>query len=240
MKSILRQLKKYKEKRLEPVVDVSDDKIPTSRVKTTIYSLAHAIAVAESYKWNRMFSLASWNDDKQQIREEWITERTELIVNLCRDLPIYESADLLYPLEILCTYHCFYNHKKQVTGEKVTNKFLMNFLLKTDISEYIKLFEKTASKTAKILTMTRVIQATFGGSTKLDRLPTSPFRVPAAAFIGISATLNNAVKLQESIHRSADIEDIILGRIGYLMIWHWWDKQGCTIKSPTVPLLTHS
>ena len=235
MKSILWQLSKYKKKTDPPKIEVEDD-LPSNTI--TIYELARRIA--EACYANELPALA----------QKWIEERTNLIVTLCKDLPRFHSADRLYPLEILCVYHCFYAHGRQVCGELVADKFLFDFLLESDLEEYIQLFDKTASNTAKKLAMTRVFQATYPppkyDATKYDKLPRIPFRAAAAKYLNLKATsvvaapsVGDAAKLQESLNKSATIEDIILGRIGYLMIWHWWDKRGSKINNPQVPLLTH-
>jgi len=237
MKSILYQLQKYRQKKEEPAIELKDDNLPDNAV--TMYQLALNIARAQM-KYSAASKWSRYTNDKQFVVDE--TERlARQIEKLCKDLPIFECSDRLYPLEVLCVYHCFYTHKTQVVNEQVVDAFIKDFMMGIDIREYYRLFDGSASKPAKRITMARVMLATYGcGESKLDVLPEVPFRKKAATYLGIPETISGAARIQDSLHNTASIEDIIIGRLGYLMIWHWWDKGNDDDRKAAadVPLLT--
>lgn len=219
MKSILWQLNKYQQDlETNPKIDVGlkEPKPNTwSGIKVTPDSVA-----------------------KMVLEPDFMHRYNDVIKGL-KDIGSYEWSDVLYPLEILVIYHLYYNHGKQVVGEERTDDFLKSFLMSQDMGEFRVKFEDAIDDTTKKHTLSRVAMATYASRCPvIDKLPVSPFRVPSLKFLGLgpNATSGDVSGLQLMLNRSASIEQLILGRMGYLMIWY--SHQSTPIKSNDIPLLT--
>jgi hypothetical protein len=150
-----------------------------------------------------------------------IEKEISYAVGLLSDMSPEKWANILYPIEVLATYHTFYNHGEYIAGEPVTDWFLFNFLMKTNLKEFKTTFESAIDDHTKKLVMARVLLATFGGGQREeDRLPYEPFRQVAAAYLGIQPGAKNAADTLERLTMYANLEQLILGRMGYLVIWY--------------------
>lgn len=161
------------------------------------------------------------------------------VIEGLKDIGSYEWSDILYPLEILVIYHLYYAHGKQVVGEERTDDFLKSFLMSQDMGEFRVKFEGAIDDTTKKITLSRVALATYASRCPVvDKLPVSPFRVPSLKYLGLgpNATAGDVSGLQSMLDRSANIEQLILGRMGYLMIWY--SHQSTPAKPDSIPLLT--
>ncbi len=86
------------------------------------------------------------------------------------------------------------------------------------------------------IAMARVALATFETGTKKEDKVDRQYRRDAGKFLGISIT-NPAggTDIQDKLHKSATLEHILLGRVGYIMLWNWLQIYG---KERKIPLLT--
>jgi hypothetical protein len=142
-------------------------------------------------------------------------------VGLLADMSPERWTGILYPIEVLATYHTFYVHGEYIAGEPVTDWFLFNFLMQTDLKEFKTTFENAIDAHTKKLVMARVLLATYGGGQRQeDRLPYEPFRQVAATYLGVQPSAKSAADALEHLNLYASLEQMILGRMGYLVIWH--------------------
>jgi hypothetical protein len=242
MGSILYQLEKYKPKSIESAkneIVVGDDPVKKA-ADDDLWQLACNILYPEVSRSN----VDIWESEVKRV------------VFLLSDMPKSELAGVLFSREIQGIYHCYYYHQKQVVGEGTTDAFFMSFLRRIDPVEYQAIFEKAADETSKKLAMVRIALATSGGSSldivsgcdthsgehctgytvhqhtkKIDVLPLE-FRQPAFEYLGINS-IAAAANLQEILTRHATIDQIIIGRMGYLMFWNW-NNRG---TKSNIPLL---
>ena len=89
-----------------------------------------------------------------------------------------------------------------------------------------------------------------------DILPKDPFRQPAADYLGIRPRVipsslygpgaegvyaGDVVKMQETLNKIASLEQLILGRLGYLMIWYAFNQtKDVLLLAPPQQLLGSS
>lgn len=143
------------------------------------------------------------------------------------DFEMTPEINKLYPLEIALIYHFYYKHKIIIASEEYTNNILNNFIREQDQIKYRDLFENSVSKTVKDIVMARVAMATYPTArpTPLDILPEDMFRAAALKFLGLNndATIKHVADKLEKLSTSPN--DIILGRLGYLMVWHWHNNK---------------
>ncbi len=228
MRSILHQLKKYQPPTNDNVIEIDEDKPDPNAITTN--QLAETIARGKA-------SESEWEKAKSSIfLSHNIEQDIKAIEQLINDMPHGKWADILYPLEVLAIYHCYYNRSKMVANEQTTDYFFQSFLAGMDMEKFRDNFKEAIDDNVMRHMMCRIIIATYGGNKKEDRLPTIPFRAAAAKSLGIgnSRTLQKEVlDIQDSLIRSSSLEQIILGRMGYLFTWHWWNKIRITKISRT-------
>jgi hypothetical protein len=237
MKSILYQLEKYKPKTIESSKNeiIVDDDPAKKIVDDDLWQLACNILYPEVSRLN----VDIWESAVKRV------------VFLLVDMPKSELTGILFSKEIQGIYYCYYHHQKQVVGEGTTDAFFMSFLRQIDPIEYQATFEKAADETSKKLAMVRIALATSGGSSldithgcndgechtvhhhakKIDLLPLE-FRQPAFEYLGVNS-IAAAANLQEILTKHATIDQIIIGRMGYLMFWNW-NNRG---TKSNIPLL---
>ena len=233
MKSILYQLAKYNP---TPDIKVTTSEVVQEEREDEFWKLACKIVNSQHSNRDKLWQYA-----------------VKHVASLLVDMPTSPHTDILFSKEILGIYHCYYNHHDQVASEDCTDRFFMSFLQQTDPIEYQRKFEDAVDNTTKRLTIVRVALATSEqnslnifwsnpnstnscGETyihkKQDELPLE-FREPAFEYLGISS-ISEAADLQERLTRHATLDQIILGRMGYMMFWSW-NARG---KQSQVPLLS--
>jgi len=224
MRSILHQLQKYR-----PDTDVEAPKINVPETK-------------EEKKWDKFHDLAARIVAPQYCGNHsggfW-ESAVKRVANLLVDMPESKWTGKLFSEEILGIYHCYYNHQTQVAGEDTTDAFFMQFLRGVDLSEYQKQFEEAVDPETKKLAVVRIALATSEqnslvvqwhanmtnsyGETyvhkKQDELPRE-FQEPAFEYLGIDS-ISAAANMQERLTRRASLDQVILGRMGYMMFWSW-------------------
>lgn len=233
MKSILYQLKKY----CPPPEDMIKLTVPEAALEQReddLWKLASRIVGSRDWTTSEVV----WQADVKRV------------ASMLADMPDSPNVGVLFSREILGIYHCYWNHHEQVTSEAATDAFFKEFLQQTDPKEYQRKFEEAVDETAKKLAVVRVMLATAaddnslsvpglfsnkyypGGTTstgfvydattphkKEDKLPFE-FREPAAKYLGIHS-IAAAANFQEQTTRYATLDQVILGRMGYLMFWSW-------------------
>jgi hypothetical protein len=234
VKSILYQLSKY-----NPTPD---------NIKVTVPE------IIQEQEEDEFWKLACKIVNSQYSNRDKLWQRAvKHVASLLTDMQMSQHTDILFSREILGIYHCYYNHHDQVASEDCTDHFFMSFLQQTDPIEYQRKFEDAVDSTAKRLTIIRVALATSEQNSlhifwrnpsstsscgrtydhkKQDELPLE-FRAPAFEYLGISS-IAEAADLQERLTRTATLDQIILGRMGYMMFWSW-NARG---KQSRVPLLS--
>jgi hypothetical protein len=235
MKSILYQLEKYNPASDNIKVTVPES-LPEHGCEDALWELACKIVNPQHSNRDQVWRFA-----------------VQRVAHMLADMPSSPFANILFSKEILGIYHCYYNHQTQVASEDCTDQFFMSFLRQTDPREYQKKFEESVDSTAKRLSIIRVALATSEqhslnifwsnpnstnsyGETythkKQDELPLE-FRESAFEYLGISS-ISAAADLQERLTKHATLDQIILGRMGYMMFWSW-NNRG---ERSNIPLLS--
>ena len=238
MKSILYQLQKY-----NPTPD---------NIKLTVPE-PPPVAEREDDLWKLACRIVNPQYDR---RDEMWRSAVKRVANLLVDMPESPFGDALFSREILGIYHCYYRHQTQVASEECTDGFFLAFLRQVDPVEYQRRFEEAVDETAKKLAVVRIALATseqnsisvyksrttcstgtvysdfpVGSTKKEDRLPLE-FREVALKYLGLPQ-VSAAANFQERLTKQATLDQIILGRMGYMMFWSWNNRGGLS----DIPLL---
>jgi hypothetical protein len=134
---------------------------------------------------------------------------------------IYKWAGILYPSELINMYEGTYTHTK-FSSETACDNALSAFLQSKFNPAYLAEYVKAANKNIKRLMMFRVLVATYCfGEKPRDNLPMR-HREKACKFLGLPYNLKlPAVQdMMEHSQKMSNYEDMILGRLGYMIIWH--------------------
>lgn len=218
-RSILRQLKKYQ----VPAEQKHEITVPDT-------SLQHGdgidlMALAEEIvKTDDMGLLYS-----PEVREEAVKK----VYKKLQDMPIPPGTNKLYPAITLARYYLFYK-KSWPTSEEQTDREILQFMSRVNLDDYHRQYAAYCNQTAKNLMLTRALLATFGGPTPKDKLPEEcrPMICKKLNIFG-NPTAGEAAKLDQKTLESADVESLILGRFGYIMLWNWIHNQ----KQGKLPIL---
>lgn len=137
--------------------------------------------------------------------------------------PECKWVNILYSEDLLKLYEEYYYSGAGVT-EKAADDALSGFLQKNFNSGYMDKWLKSATPNVRRLVMLRVFIATFGGAiagSKMDKLPRS-HRDAAAKYVGLpsNSKITAVQDIFEKTQKSSSLEDMLLGRIGYLIIWY--------------------
>ncbi len=194
MKSILRQLAKYKQKPEEStqivVPEWADER------DFDIEQLAKIVAPS--------------------------LDRVPEFVKKLGDMPTFKGMGILYPVTTLARYHLYYRHAT-MTSELLTDAEIIRFVKSVDKVNYREQFAKLCDKEVVRATLIRCLLATFDGfDDPKDRLP-KELRPQICSKLGVqqNITLSQTVKLQENLKQERfSIEQQILSRLGYVMIWN--------------------
>jgi len=214
MKSILRQLSKYQDQAEQLIINLpaqmtgSDENGTCFRDKLRLMFLNVCDLSSGIDKQHYMFMMQS--------------------------VPETKWYNILYPLEMLISYHIFYKFKRIPASEARIDSLLLMFMSKVDPIEFQNRLKEAIDTNILNITMARVLLATFCDTAK-DNLP-DQFRQPAATHLGVNATARCASdKLEELVNKSS-VEQIIVGRMCFLAIWHAWKKNETTIDQPILSL----
>jgi hypothetical protein len=232
MKSILYQLKKYNPapNNIDPLIVFESE---AEKGGDDTWRLACAIV-----------------DSQYDVRNELWERAVKHVASLLADMPPSPFAGILFSREIQGIYHCYYNHCNQVASEGCTDRFFVSFLRSVNPSEYQRKFEDSVDDITKKLVIIRVALATSESNTlnvtyrttnsygttytnpkKEDILPLE-FRWPAFEYLGVKS-ISEVADLQERLTKNATVDQIILGRMGYMMFWSWNNRS----DGSDIPLL---
>lgn len=222
MKSILHQLDKYRQERKKNELVVPEKTGPTDGID--IGALAEQIVRAD-YTAGFEDSVSA----KQDIAR---------ITKLLGSMPHGPMVGILYPHITLARYHLFYNHQYPV-GEVACDREIAEFMRDVDINQYRDTYQKACGEAVLKTVLVRCLIATFEAFTNSkDRIP-SGLRGTICTKLGISqtTTLGAAIKLQDQSNQYSvfSLEEQILGRFGYIMIWDWINNK----QSEDIPLIGH-
>lgn len=191
MRSILRQLKKYQTTKLEDPTEQKPEE-STAIIKNS----------------------AVLSDVQQAAKELGVYAGT---------LNVSERTwtNILYPYTLLCAYHIVLVKKGYVPEDKC-DKILAKFLKKNYNLSYLDKFKEASTPAIKRLVMFRVMLASYNiGERRRDNLDKS-YRVKAAEYLHINKDMlvNDLRNKMDAEYAQAGIEELILARVGYLMIWY--------------------
>lgn len=133
-------------------------------------------------------------------------------------------ADILYPRILLAAYHLTLSMTRLIS-EDTCDKFIQDFMSKQDPIKYAELYQSAINDGVKKLVAARVLCASFGryGGSKLNNLP-QYMKYGVCEFLKVDngISFNQSCNLIERLSKEVDHETLILGRIGYLMMWKSW------------------
>jgi hypothetical protein len=169
----------------------------------------------------------------QGLRREGEVDR---VAKLLADMPASESIDVLYPLVTFARYHLFYGHRYPV-NEGATDTEITIFMRNVELGEYGRRFESACDSASRRGILVRCLLATFPGFEKSkDRIPPE-HRLAICNKLGIQIdTLQAAVRYQEQLNQEGafNLEQQILGRLGYILIWNWINSG----RKDSIPLIS--
>lgn len=141
--------------------------------------------------------------------------------NLSKVEAIYKWSDILYPKEMIDMYEGTYTHRK-FASESDCDNALTTFMKNKFSSSYLASYVSAVNQNIKRLMMLRILVATFCFSENpRDNLP-SKHRATACKFLNIphNISLPAAQDMMENLQKMSNYEDMILGRLGYMIVWH--------------------
>lgn len=250
MKSILYQLSKY-----TPITEPLPEPLSANQGDAKHTQISGS---SEDHLWqlaSRIVDRGS-HANYDGAREAIWAREVNRVARLLIDMPASGFVGVLFSEEILAIYHCFYNRQDRVAGEVRTDFFFKRFLSQVDPHQYQQQFECGVDDITKRLAVVRILLATFatpddgvlswpGHSTtsgwgqplkREDYLPLE-FREPAAKYLGLPWPVvgGTVANLQELLTKRATLDQIILGRMGYMLFWSWYHRSG---QKMSIPLLS--
>lgn len=207
-KSILNQLKKYSQtnEQTHKIITKSNN---NEHLDFDLDLISKQIAATDKY-----------------IHIEAVVELSKTIKKKLQDMPLFEASGKLYPYITLARYHLSYV-KQYPTSEKVCDDEIKEFMSRQSIEEYAKEFKKYCDETSKKVVLTRALQATFPyGNVKLDFMPET-LRNDICDQLNISrgTTYSNSAVMLQELNQKININQQILGRLGYLIMWTWYNNK---------------
>lgn len=172
--------------------------------------------------------------EKKEDKPHILTEDPEIIakylrapVELIKQISRSKYGNKLFPFILECAYNLVilrshYIYKAEQLCDELIELFFEDKLKKVTHAEFLEEF-KLASNTIEVKRqiMYRILIATFEiGYKKQDNLPPK-LRKLALDFLKLdeSITLSQSQTLLERHNKTCLIEELILGRMGYLLIW---------------------
>jgi hypothetical protein len=129
--------------------------------------------------------------------------------------------NILYPRSLGFAYRLVLEGRKSIP-EIVCDQLLREFLVKQDPGRYVEIFRGTVNKIIRRLILLRAAVAcnsSFCGGNPLDVMPES-MKDRLRELLGNDVDdWNNSFGSLEDLSRNACVEDLILGRIGYFILW---------------------
>lgn len=144
---------------------------------------------------------------------------------------------ILYPQKMLTIYmHVLSGRYAGTSPEDACDDILWSFLKDRRSSEYVKTYASAATAKTKRLVMHRILVASFGlGDKDIDNLDSQYFLM-ACQYLGAEPNLSfdHAVRMIESAHAHSLIEEQIMGRIGYLLVWRDLCRPESILSQPAL------
>lgn len=197
MSSILNQLTKYKNdpNQKSPIITVNEQNANKSSQIDNIINYLLGIEC-----------------DKNQRKE---------IHDKLRDFEFTKSSDRLYPKEIGAAYYLFYRFGYSIVSEQTTDIILQRFIKDVNIAGYINIYLDNINDNVRKMIALRGAAASTGQFEKTqDRIDTKHHAIFCKnAKISTLSRLNDIIDQLETTSKNSHYEDILLARIGYLMIW---------------------
>ncbi len=167
-------------------------------------------------------SILQMIQDKSDLADtspETIAKQLGCNIELVKQTPSFRWADILYPTSLATAYYLVLTGKHYISEQKC-DEILTNFINQKEYIAYFLEYRQALTPKIQELIMARVLVASFGiGSVKYDSVKPE-HRVVACKFLNLpDTTYNQAWYLLESKNRDSNIEEQILGRLGYLLIW---------------------
>jgi hypothetical protein len=209
-KSILRQLKKYQPKE----EDIPQVQVPNweASADVDLWAIAYHIARVDNDAPSHLTT---------ELVDKFYDALTKKLYKKLGNMPILPYMNKLYPIITLARYHLYYNHQWQTSEESVDAE-IADFMTQVDIDTYKPEFMKACDEAVRKIMLVRALQATFQyGKIARDNLP-EDMRSKICSMLEVSSTttLAQAVKIQDAMNKVATMEQLILGRFGYLMMWN--------------------
>lgn len=148
-------------------------------------------------------------------------------------------ADVLYPRILLAAYHLTLSLTCLISEERC-DEFIRKFMNKQDPVKFAEAHKTLAATNFFTILLTDDLYNSFNlyEGSKMNNLP-SRHRVEMCKFLGIDdkVTFSNACSLLEKLSNNLDHETLILGRLGYLLMWGgmsgqkmigWFDQKQIT------------
>lgn len=127
-------------------------------------------------------------------------------------------TNVLYPYELLQAYHAV-RVRGDIVSEEYCDKLLHSFMAAQDKQRYLGIFKTAMTNKIFMIIMHRVLVGTMFEDSNGSKLP-NHLRPVALRHLGIhGASVEGAMQQLEEVNSLASHEEMILGRIGYLMIW---------------------
>lgn len=152
-------------------------------------------------------------------------------------MPIYPGTQILYPLELLAIYYLVSEGILVSNAENKCNEATIGFLRQQEPYAYVKEFENKLGDYVYGIMAARVARATYHTESdlimiygeeiksseaqrKYDKLP-EHLRSKALEILGMprSSSVKLVMDKLDSLISGSNLEQQILGRIGYLMVW---------------------
>lgn len=180
---------------------------------------------------NTQDNIITINDNRTETRLDKVIKQlnletsydTDKLYEYLNGLEFTKLSEVLYPDIVLAAYHVFYKHKKCVLSENRIDQLLFQTITAMDIDEYINIFKQNISAITQKIIALRCSAASTGeyknDKDRIDKNYKTLFCKKAG--IPITSTLNRILDNLEIISRHATTEDVLLGRIGYLMAWKY-------------------
>ncbi len=137
------------------------------------------------------------------------------------DVDVALWSDVLYPKRLWDAYEAVRVRHHSVS-EQACDMWLSEFMANTDKPRYLATYTQAVTPYITLLLMLRVLVASYGEDQEHagGNLPQSyqPIAIGALGLEG-SVPYTVALAMLERASKIASHEDLILGRIGYLMVW---------------------
>jgi hypothetical protein len=150
---------------------------------------------------------------------------------ILNDMPHGIWAGKLYPIELMVVYFVVFKGRAFLSDpEKLSDDLLIDFMTnrinEIGIEGYFTEFKKALNPVSRQLMLSRMLLATFSNKQDMGSLP-KDLRLQFTSALGLDKNITHSVAAGciEQFQRGADLEDLILGRLGYLMGWKYMSRD---------------